>query len=74
VGAVGLEIPSHDTVQIASKVTGLEVSRATLVVRDVASSPRNDSDVGSADVLYDDGQTPESLVGAPFVDPRVANY
>jgi hypothetical protein len=55
-------------------VTGLEVSRATLVVRDVASSPRNDSDVGSADVLYDDGQTPESLVGAPFVDPRVANY
>jgi RHS repeat-associated protein len=70
-GTEGPEISAHASVQIACKVTGLEVPDGNTWWYQIASSPWNGSYYVSADPFYNDGATSGSLIGTPFVDTNV---
>jgi len=69
-GTQGATIASHQTVQIACKLTGFRVADGKHLVYQIASSPWNNGFYVSADAFYNNGATSGSLIGTPFVDPR----
>jgi surface antigen len=72
-GSAGQEIANGQTVQIACKVTGLQVPDGNTWWYEIASAPWSDSYYASADAFYNNGSTSGPLKGTPFVDPNVPN-
>jgi len=72
-GTEGSSIPSNQTVQVSCKVQGFKVADGDTWWYRIASSPWNNAFYASADAFYNDGQTPGSLTGTPFVDGSVPN-
>lgn len=72
-GTQGPNIAGGQTVQIACKLTGFRVADGNTWWYRIAQSPWNNQYYVSADAFYNNGATPGSLVGTPFVDPAVAN-
>jgi hypothetical protein len=70
-GTQGPTIPAVQTVEIACAVTGFRVADGNTWWYRIASSPWNAQFYVSADAFYNNGQTSGSLVGTPFVDPRI---
>jgi hypothetical protein len=71
-GSEGPQIGSHQTVQIACRLTGFKVADGNTWWYRIASSPWNSSYYVSADAFYNNGATSGSLSGTPYVDPAVA--
>ena len=71
-GQQGPTIPSHQTVQIACRLTGFRVADGNTWWYRIASAPWNGQYYVSADAFYNNGSTSGSLSGTPYVDPAVA--
>ena len=72
-GTEGPSLAAQETVQVACKTAGFEVSDGDTWWYLVASSPWNSAYYVSADAFYNDGATSGSLQGTPFEDPNVPN-
>jgi hypothetical protein len=70
-GSQGASIAGGQTVQISCRLTGFAVADGNTWWYRIASSPWNNAYYVSADAFYNNGATSGSLVGTPFVDPRV---
>ena len=70
-GTPGLEIASHQTVQITCRVSGWKAPDGNNWWYEIASSPWNNNFYVSADPFYNNGQASGSLQGTPFYDPDV---
>ena len=70
-GTPGLEIASHETVQITCRVSGWKAPDGNTWWYEIASSPWDNNYWASADAFYNNGQTSGSLQGTPFYDPNV---
>ena len=70
-GTHGPAISPFQTVQVSCKVTGFKVADGNTWWYRIASSPWNNNFYVSADAFYNNGQTSGSLIGTPFVDPKV---
>ena len=56
---------------MACVVQGFKVASGNSNWYKIASSPWNGTYYASADAFYNNGSTSGSLIGTPFVDPRV---
>lgn len=72
-GNEGPTIGGGQTVQIACKLHGFQVSDGNNWWYKIASSPWNGNYYVSADAFYNNGSTSGSLHGTPFVDSSVAD-
>lgn len=70
-GNPGPVIPSHTTVQITCKVTGLPVQDGDTWWYRIASSPWDNKYYVSADAFYNNGHPSGSLTNSLFVDNKV---
>ena len=70
-GTQGPSIGSNQTVQIACWVTGFRVADGNTYWYQIGSSPWDLNYYVSADAFYNNGETSGSLLGTPFVDPKV---
>ena len=70
-GYEGPTIPTGESVQVACVVQGFKVADGNTNWYKIASSPWNGTYYASADAFYNNGSTSGSLIGTPFVDPRV---
>ena len=72
-GTQGPSVPAFDTIQIACKLQGFKVADGNTWWYRVAQSPWDNAYYVSADAFYNDGSTSGTLLGTPFVDPKVPN-
>lgn len=72
-GTQGPTVAGGSTVQIACKLEGFRVADGNTWWYRIASAPWSGSYYVSADAFYNNGVMSGSLLGTPFVDPRVPN-
>lgn len=70
-GIRGATIVTGQSVQVTCVVQGFRVADGNTNWYRIASSPWSNAYYASADAFYNDGATTGSLIGTPFVDPKV---